>query len=181
MDPFYGQAAEVLDPSEKGRLVINLGEISEDVLKDGRKLYENGLPEAGSNTPTYSSNCGNIPASQSLVYAFDTNNDNRAVQDLGFDGLNDALEAQKFSPYSGYEDPSNDNYQFYLEAEGGILDRYKKYNGVQGNSPVDVTNNNRGNNTLPDVEDVNRDNTMNTINAYFFPTLFIIFMSVQMF
>ena len=167
MDPFYGQAAEVLDPSEKGKLVINLGEISEDVLKDGRKLYENGLPEAGSNTPTYSSNWGNIPASQSLVYAFDTNNDNRAVQDLGFDGLNDALEAQKFSPYSSYEDPSNDNYQFYLEAEGGILDRYKKYNGVQGNSPVDVTNNNRGNNTLPDVEDVNRDNTMNTINAYF--------------
>src|SRR5690606_47657 len=39
--------------------------------------------------------------------------------------------------------------------------------GTQGNSPVQLTDNNRGSTTYPDVEDVNRDNTMNTIDAYY--------------
>nr|WP_321539473.1 cell surface protein SprA [Flavobacterium piscinae] len=62
---------------------------------------------------------------------------------------------------------SADNYQFYLDATGNVIERYKNYNGLERNSPVTVTDNNRGNSTLPDVEDINRDNTMNTINAYF--------------
>jgi cell surface protein SprA len=32
---------------------------------------------------------------------------------------------------------------------------------------VDINNANRGSSTVPDVEDINRDNTMNTINAYY--------------
>jgi cell surface protein SprA len=46
------------------------------------------------------------------------------------------------------------------------MERYKNYNGVE-NSIVDITNANRGSTTVPDVEDINRDNTMNTINAYY--------------
>ncbi len=169
MDPYYnnGNPDDYIDPTNVGKLVINLGEISEDILKDGRKLYENGLPEAGAIEATIQTSWGQIPSSQSLIYAFDTNEANRNVQDAGFDGLLDAEEAAKFTDYAGYSDPAGDNYQFYLTATGDVINRYKSYNGFQGNSPVNVTNADRGNTTYPDVEDVNRDNTMNTINAYF--------------
>lgn len=167
MDPYFGNTGDRVDPSNNGKLVFNLGEISEDILRDGRKLYENGLPEVGSNQTTINSAWGQVPSSQSLIYAFDTNEANRAVQDAGFDGLTDAQEAVKFPNFSSFPDPAGDNYRFYLDADGDVINRYRDYNGFEGNSPVNVTNNNRGNTTFPDVEDVNRDNTMNTINAYF--------------
>jgi cell surface protein SprA len=165
MDPFKdGQ----VPTTNEGKLFINLGQISEDVLRDGRKQYENGLPESGGVQNSTSTVWGEIPISQSLIYAFDTNQGNRSVQDVGFDGLNDAGEATKFpAAFSAEVDPAGDNYKFFLDATGSVLERYKNYNGLEKNSPVDVTNNNRGNSTLPDVEDINRDNTMNTINAYY--------------
>lgn len=152
-----------------GKLYFNLGEISEDVLKDGRKQYENGLPGAGSNQNTVASIWGRVPASQSLIYAFDTSDANRASQDVGLDGINDAQEAMLDGAgnFAGLSDPAADNYQFYLDVNGNVLERYKNYNGLERNSPVDVTDNNRGNSTLPDVEDINRDNTMNTIDSYY--------------
>ncbi|MQP25323.1 cell surface protein SprA [Flavobacterium sp. LMO8] len=167
LDPYYGNPGDVADPTNTGEIVFNLGEISEDALRDGRKQYENGLPESNSSQPVVSTSWGEVPASQSLIYAFDTNNTNRAVQDAGFDGLTDVDEALKFPAFAGQVDPSADNYQFYLNTSGDIVSRYKNYNGFEGNSPVNVTDTNRGNTTFPDVEDVNRDNTMNTINAYF--------------
>lgn len=167
LDPFVGNPGDTSNPFNSGQLRINLGEISEDVLKDGRKMYENGLPEAGSNQATISTAWGKAPASQSLIYAFDTNEGNRAVQDLGFNGLTDDEEAQMFPAFAGIADPAQDNYENFLAAQGNVLDRYKRYNGVQGNSPVNLSDNNRGSTTLPDVEDVNRDNTMNTIDAYY--------------
>lgn len=167
MDPFYGTPDDVTDPTNSGKIVFNLGEISEDVLRDGKKLYENGLPEVGSSAPTIATAWGEVPASQSLIYAFDTSDANRAVQDTGFDGLLDAEEAVKYPQFAGQPDPAADNYNFYLNTGGSVLERYRDYNGTQGNSPVNVTDTNRGNTTYPDVEDVNRDNTMNTINAYF--------------
>ena len=167
MDPYYGNPADVSDPTNSGKIVFNLGEISEDILRDGKKLYENGLPEVGSSSPTVSTAWGQVPASQSLIYAFDTSEANRNVQDTGFDGLLDAEEAIKYSAFAGQPDPAADNYNYYLNASGSVIDRYRNYNSNQGNSPVTVTDTNRGSTTYPDVEDVNRDNTMNTINAYF--------------
>lgn len=167
LDPYYNEQGQVENAGNVGKLVFNLGEISEDVLKDGRKLYENGLPEAGAVTATNPTAWGKTPASQSLVYAFDTNEGNRAVQDLGLNGLSDAEEAAQFPDFAGNPDPAADNYQFYLSATGNVIDRYRNYNGTQGNSPVNVTDTNRGSTTFPDVEDINRDNTMNTINAYY--------------
>ncbi|UGS22361.1 T9SS outer membrane translocon Sov/SprA [Flavobacterium cyclinae] len=167
MDPYYGNAGDKADPTNTGKLVFNLGEISEDILRDGRKLYENGLPETDATQPVVSTAWGQVPASQSLIYAFDTNEANRNVQDAGFDGLTDLGEASKYPDFASYPDPAADNYQFYLQNSGDIITRYRNYNGFEGNSPVNVTNDNRGNTTFPDVEDVNRDNTMNTINAYF--------------
>ena len=149
-----------------GNLVFNLGSISEDILKDGKKLYENGLPTQNSQQIINNSSWGISPATQSLVYTFDSDANNRSVQDLGYDGLNDQDESEKY--FNGpNSDPAGDNYQYYLNTQGGILNRYKNYNGTQGNSPVSINDGNRGSTTVPDTEDVNQDNTMNTIDSYF--------------
>jgi cell surface protein SprA len=170
MDPYYNEGAgnpkENLD-ANTGKVYFNLGEISEDILQDGKKQFENGLPAIGSTLPTLPSIWGKVPSSQSLVYAFDVDATNRSVQDVGLDGLTDADEGAVYNNYATQPDPAADNYQFYLTANGNVLDRYKNYNNVQNNSPVEVTNDNRGNSTYPDVEDINRDNTMNTVNAYY--------------
>ena len=161
MDPYVDGIA-----TGPGELVINLGNISEDILNDGRKQYENGLPGLNSNDLTTSTVWGEVPATQSLVYAFDASETNRSLQDIGFDGLDDSREAAQ--GYNGPpEDPALDNFQYYLNRDGGILERYIDFNNTEGNSPVTVTNTDRGSTTLPDVEDVNRDLTMNTINSYF--------------
>lgn len=165
LDPYYYDGA-VVNPTNTGKLTFNLGEISEDVLKDGKKLYENGIPVPGANQNVQTSPWGKIPTSQSLIYAFDTNEANRTIQDLGLNGLNDAEEAIKYPGFAGL-DPAQDNYNYYLNSSGNILDRYKNYNGTEGNSPVNVSDTNRGSTTVPDVEDINRDNTMNTIDAYY--------------
>ncbi|NND62877.1 MAG: cell surface protein SprA, partial [Flavobacteriaceae bacterium] len=164
MDPFiYEENAT----NNGGRLTFNLGNISEDVLKDGRKQYENGLPEDGGTLNTIATSWGKVPANQSLIYTFNTTGQERTNQDIGFDGLNDAAEAGQFPSFSSLPDPANDNYQYFLQAEGSILERYLQFNGTEGNSPEALSNTNRGSNAQPDVEDINRDNTMNTVDSYF--------------
>ena len=168
-DPYYEDGP--ITTSTGGTLKINLGSISEDVLKDGRKLYENGLPNNGSTAANEvnGSIWGNTPINQALVYAFDTQGQERTNQDVGLDGLNDIDEGSIYNPAhaENSEDPAGDNYTYYLNTTGSILERYYNYNGTQGNSPVDVSDTNRGSTTLPDVEDLNRDNTMNTIDSYY--------------
>ena len=146
-DPFQDNPA-----NPGGKLVFDLGNISEDIIKDGRKLYENGLPQDGDKSLLPVTTWGTVvPQNQSLIYAFDTTGQERTNQDVGYDG----------------DDPANDNYTYFLNADGDIFERYKKYNGVEGNTPDTFTNTDRGANTQPDVEDINRDNTMNTIDSYF--------------
>ena len=164
LDPYVGKGQ--VPQSNTGKIYFNLGEISEDVLKDGRKQYENGLgPDQILVTPQPL--WGDVPASQSLIYAFDTNVENRKNQDIGLDGLANANEGAVYTNFASELDPAADDYRFYLNASGGIVERYKNYNGTEGNSPVAINDNNRGSSTVPDVEDINRDNTMNTINAYY--------------
>ncbi len=163
LDPFIN------NPSNTGgTLTINLGNISEDVLRDGRKQYENGLPDGSVNNDIFNTTAwGRTPANQSLIYAFDSTGEARTLQDVGYDGLDDVAEGNMFGDFAILDDPSGDNYQYYLNAEGDIFERYSKYNGTERNSPEQVTDTNRGNTTQPDVEDINRDNTMNTIDSYF--------------
>ncbi|WP_299551919.1 cell surface protein SprA [Seonamhaeicola sp.] len=150
-----------------GKLVFNLGNISEDVIKDGKKLYENGLPADGDISLLPTTSWGTVtPQNQSLIYAFDTTGQERVNQDVGYDGYDDAEEASVFGANFG-PDPANDNYSYFLDTEGDIFERYKKYNGVEGNTPDTFTDTERAANTQPDVEDINRDNTMNTIDSYF--------------
>src|SRR5690606_38149202 len=136
-----------------GKLFFNLGYISEDVLQDGMKQYENGLPTPSNDTPTISSVWGKVPASTALIYAFDNDANNRIYQDVGLDGLSDDEERAKFPNFAHLPDPSADNYEFFLTAKGDIVSRYKNYNGLQGNTPIQFTDTNRGNSNLPDTED----------------------------
>lgn len=155
-----------------GKLTVNLGNISEDILKDGKKQFENGLPEDGDISFLAPTVYGSIvPRNQSLIYAFSTTGQQRRNQDVGYDGYDDSEEAvpgdPRYTPFAGLEDPSKDNYKYFLQADGDIFERYKLYNGLEGNSPDTFTDTNRGSTPQPDVEDINRDNTMNTIDSYF--------------
>lgn len=161
-DPFLDNTS-----SQGGKLYINLGNISEDVLKDGKKQYENGLPEDGDVSLLEPTDYNSVvPQNQSLIYTFATTGQERANQDVGLDGYDDAEEMSVYGTQFG-EDPAKDNYTYYLNTDGNIFDRYKQYNGQEGNTPDVFTDTNRGSTTQPDVEDINRDNTMNTINSYY--------------
>lgn len=164
MDPFIYPETQ---SNPGGVLSFNLGNISEDVLKDGRMQFENGLPDDGSDFDTIETEWGKVPTNQAMVYAFSNDPNVRVHQDIGLDGLNDSEEAARYPLFAGLEDPANDNYVYYLKAEGGVLERYYRYNGTEGNSPVEVSNSDRGNSIKPDTEDINGDNTMNTINSYY--------------
>lgn len=161
LDPYYQDGVVAGD---EGSLIFNLGSISEDILKDGRKQYENGLPLDNNPALVNTTSFGKVPSTQSLVYAFNADSGNRAIQDAGYDGMLNDEEATVYS--NPGPDPALDDYQFYLEATGSIPQRYKNYNNPQGNSPVQVGDNNRGSTTLPDVEDIDRDLTMNTVDNY---------------
>ncbi|WP_050809627.1 T9SS outer membrane translocon Sov/SprA [Ochrovirga pacifica] len=160
--------------NQKGSLYFNLGSISEDVLKDSRKSFENGLPEDGDQNAIETTNLADIPTEKSLLYAFGSGDAARRNQDVGLDGMNDDRERERFPEVAALEDPSSDNYQFFrgsnLDAQNAsILTRYKNYNNPQGNSPTAGLNNedypiSATNN--PDVEDADRDQTMNTLDAY---------------
>ena len=54
-----------------GDFYINLGEVSEDVLKDGKKFYESGMPVDGSHSWT-TTQWGKIPTQSTITYAFAT-------------------------------------------------------------------------------------------------------------
>ncbi len=168
------------DPiNQVGDLYFNLGNISEDVLKDNRKMYENGLPIDGLDTNTTTTVWGKVPTNPSIIYAFDENDASRINQDIGLDGLTDADEGtlvQSISPIlANLQDPASDNYQYYRGGEldaldASIISRYKLFNNTQGNSPTlnqSPESFPTSATTYPDVEDINRDQTMNTVESYF--------------
>ena len=191
-----------LDPdnpnTEGGDLYFNLGEVSEDILKDGYKSYENGLPTDGSDQYMLETVWGRVSTQTSLTYAFDNTADSRRLQDVGLDGLSDDDEfthssyvafveelRSKLSPtviaemeqnaFSPLNDPAGDNYHFYRgydydEQELSILERYKHYNGTEGNSlSSDEADDGlyQSSRSVPDVEDINGDNTLNEYERYF--------------
>lgn len=176
-----------------GQLYFNLGNISEDILRDGKRQYENGLPTPTNNTRVDETSVwGKVPSIPiQVTNAFSNTPADRQYQDVGFDGLQDEEEKTKFAPYlsslasvygtgspvyqKAQADPSGDNFKAYRDASfdqqpvAGILPRYKNINNPHGNSPI------AGNNTqfvnaftqYPDAEELNRDNTMNEVEEYF--------------
>tara|TARA_B100000035_G_scaffold82447_1_gene69099 strand:+ start:39481 stop:46905 length:7425 start_codon:yes stop_codon:yes gene_type:complete len=156
MDPFN----EDSENSSGGEFYFNLGNVSEDLLRDGRKSFENGLPPDGdydaySNELEYTS-WGVVPNTQVVVNAFNNNLSSRQFQDIGFDGLSDNQELAYFNNYISkiqnhisdpniiskiINDPSADNFNYYRDDDYdtdqvSIRDRYKDYNNPDGNSPT---------------------------------------------
>ncbi|MFC4262244.1 cell surface protein SprA [Ferruginibacter yonginensis] len=172
-----------------GKLYFNLGNISEDVLKDGRRFYENGLPTPNAPAPIDTTVWGNVPRNPiQVTNAFSNNPDDRKFQDIGLDGMSDTAEVRKRQAYlntiaanfginsAAYQnallDPSSDDYKHYRNASftgtDGILARYKNYNSPEGNSPIDNGGQFTSAATLyPDAEDFNRDNTLNETEEYY--------------
>ncbi len=195
MDPFIeGENGRVLDGvfnennTTGGRLVFNLGEISEDVMKDSRHAFENGLPADGDISETGENEWGRITQQQYLTPGFDNSEESRPNQDVGLDGLDSEAEAAFFADRfinrlnvdadalaQIMDDPSADKFQYYLGSELDqnnvkILERYKKFNGMENNTPI-ISNNNlpytpSGSNE-PDNEDLNNDNTINETENYY--------------
>lgn len=167
--------------NQVGDLYINLGNISEDIVKDNRKMFENGLPEDGLKVDGNNVNrtiWGDVPRNPSIIYAFSEEDAARVNQDLGFDGLTN-LEEQELADidakYRALQDPAADDFQFFrgsnLDAiDASIISRYKNYNNTQGNSPTlnqSPESYPTSSTTYPDVEDINRDQTMNTVESFF--------------
>ncbi|MCC7525451.1 MAG: cell surface protein SprA, partial [Chitinophagaceae bacterium] len=187
----------VLDPFIKntnpigGDLYFNLGNVSEDVLKDGKRAYENGLPTPKIPAQTDQSIWGTVPVNPiQVTQAFSNDPADRPFQDVGFDGNTDddekilhqqylqILESTLGSNATAYQqalaDPSSDNFRYYRDAafdqsNTGILGRYKNFNGPHGNSPVSSENSQFSSaaTLYPDAEDLNKDNTLNENEEYF--------------
>ncbi|MDT7832692.1 cell surface protein SprA [Flavobacteriaceae bacterium S356] len=174
--------------NQVGELYFHLGNISEDILKDNRKMYENGLPADGlkvNNVNVTRTNWGDMPLAQSILYAFDESDASRTNQDLGLDGLTNLEEANKIKADLGLTDaqiatifngdPSSDDFVYYRGSnqdavDASIISRYKFFNNTQGNSPTlnqSPESFPTSSTTYPDVEDINRDQTMNTVESYY--------------
>ena len=205
MDPFLTNPDAAY---EGGDLYIDLGDISEDILRDGKKSFEHGLPLNGDESMIDKTIWGRSPRTTSTVVAFANEAGARAKQDVGLNGLTSAQERgedpdyiflfndknpyQEYintlrgkvnptvlalwedDPYSPLNDPAGDDYHYYRgddfdKNETPILQRYKHYNGTEGNSPEMDNNASYGTaSTLqPDIEDINQDNTLNDSERFY--------------
>lgn len=189
LDPFiYNETAN------GGDLYFNLGEISEDILKDEKKFYENGLPVNGDMSQVDTTVWGKVPRQQSTVYAFDNTAGARKLQDVGLNGLS-SEEEMEFPAYQDYLeklrsrlsgetlnqmlndplrlspffDPAGDKFHYFrgsdYDAESvDILTRYKRYNGTEGNSQTTEDSNERYSTASRTTPDVEDINQDNTMN-----------------
>lgn len=190
LDPFIYSRRNGTAAEYGGDFYINLGEVSEDILRDGKKFYESGMPVDGSQS-FVTTQWGKVPTQATVTYSFASAKGARAMQDVGFNGLNDT-EEQAFTSYQDFlnaakakvstavydsiwNDPAADNYHYFRGSdldriEAPILQRYKYINNPQGNSP-DNDSRTEGYDTsyktTPDVEDINQDYTLNEYEKYY--------------
>ena len=188
LDPFIYTRKQGVANQYGGDFYIDLGEVSEDVLHDGKKFYESGMPVDGSQAWT-TTQWGRVPTQSVVTYAFATTSGSRELQDVGFNGLNDTEEKAFYSNYveqipsivtnqaaldSILADPANDDYHYFRgsdldERRADILERYKRINMPQGNSPDSGGSGNLDSSykSTPDVEDINQDYTLNEYERYY--------------
>jgi cell surface protein SprA len=187
MDPFAEDKAG--DENPGGNLVFHLGTVSEDILRDGRKSFEHGLPADGDYTNLDITTWGRVSRQQSLVKAFDNSPQARIFQDIGLDGLNSKDEKTFYKQFlasllplvdatalaKAEKDPSSDDFHYfrgsdYDQEKKDLLERYKFYGNTDGNSPTteqSAESYPTAATSIPDVEDINDDNTLNENEAYF--------------
>ena len=190
LDPFIYTNNQEDARDYGGDFYINLGEVSEDVLHDGKKFYESGMPVDGSESYT-TTQWGKIPTQATVTYAFANTEGAREKQDVGYNGLTDE-EERTFGTYQDFltqiggkvkesvrdsilADSANDDYHYfrgsdYDQLQMPILDRYKRINNPQGNSPDNKSRKesyDTSYKTTPDVEDINQDYTLNEYERYY--------------
>ncbi|MCL2027701.1 MAG: cell surface protein SprA [Bacteroidales bacterium] len=107
MDPFINPDYTRNMNSNGGKLYFNLGDVSEDVLRDGRKAFENGMPTTAFTENVDTTVWGRVPNLQSLVNAFDNDPNSRQFQDIGLDGLSSKLKPGQ---------DLSDEYLFFFES-----------------------------------------------------------------
>jgi len=185
LDPFLNDSMG----TDGGKIVIQLGNISEDILRDSRKFFEHGLPRDSAEASIIDTTMwGRVPRIPNPVNAFGSSPDAREKTDVGLDGLKDNDERTFFHDYledialgvsadclnKTLMDPSNDNFTYFLDEDkfgpgSTLFDRYYYYNGTEGNSPPpkEGDNNVRASTNIPDSEDINNDNTMSENESYF--------------
>ncbi|QBJ87876.1 cell surface protein SprA [Chryseobacterium gleum] len=170
MDPYADGKTLGTDP----KLLLHLGNVSEDVLKDGKMQYENGLPTPGTPSSTTNSNWGVQPKQPPILYAFSTEGDDRKVQDAGYDGLTSDQEAMRFgntfvNPVTNIADPAVDDFVFYLSDKftgsqaASVVERYKYFRNPEGNSEANSLN---VASQTPDAEDINKDYNLDQSENY---------------
>ncbi len=203
MDPFFNTSNSNGEPASNensvnstgGYLYIDLGNISEDIQRDGRKFFENGLPNNPNDqsSPTETTPWGVVPTTQSVVNAFALSQENsNRYQDVGLDGLASVQTDQElrneqlfFEDYLNelppgarqrwQNDPSNDDYHFfrgsdYDQQQLNILQRYKRFNAPEGNSITDEDSPEAyptQQTTIPSSEDINQDQNLAEAESYF--------------
>lgn len=191
MDPFIdGENGEVLDGifntnnTTGGQLVFNLGSVSEDLIPDGRHSFESGYPSDGDESKTKSNEWGRQPDEPFLTNNFEQGA--RDNQDLGLDGLDSEGENGYFSDFINQlnvssdalsqitADPSADDFRYFLDPSydssplgGKILERYKNFNGMDGNSPQQTGNQIQSSTVIPDNEDLNTNLTIESEEEYY--------------
>lgn len=171
----------MMDPHADGKplgnnpkLLLQLGNVSEDVLKDGKIQYENGLPTPNVPAKTTTTNLGVQPEQFPVLYAFSTENEERTAQDVGYDGLDDDNEATKFgtnfiNPVTNTPDPASDNFIFYLSNQfqgalaSSLTERYRYFRNPDGNSK---SNSLEVSSQTPDAEDINKDYNLDQSENY---------------
>lgn len=181
LDPF------IVDRNNRGDMYFNLGFVSEDVLKDSRLAFEQGLVDRNGSQANLmaSSRWSWVPKTQPIVNGFSNDNSLRPIQDVGLDGVGNANEREKFKDFlekvrltlspDAYtiveNDPSTDDFKHYLNSslpKNDIIGLYKFYNGIENNTPISGTSGiPQSSYGTPDNEDINRDNTLNENEAYF--------------
>ena len=192
MDPFIdGENGKVLDGvfnknnTTGGKLIFNLGNISEDIMKDNVHSFENGLSQDYSNEGIKFNEWGRVTTKQYLTKFFENDENARENQDVGLDGLKSSDEADYFkenfldkinltSQVKNVieQDVSADNYKHYLGSNQDnlnlkILERYKNINGMEGNTPLSSNSSfSSQGSPYPENEDLNEDNTLSTLRAF---------------
>jgi cell surface protein SprA len=201
LDPFITSENGVVDDGRTkknnktgGKLVFHLGNISEDVARDSKHAFENGLPPDGNLHDAKNAsrnNFGYVSNQQYITNAFDNATSARKYQDVGFDGLSDEAsdtnEKNTFTEFTNnvdthvsdadakaklLADPSGDDFKYFLDPSldhAKILERYKSYNGLEGNTPIISTGDRftPSATPYPDNEDINADNTVSELEEYY--------------
>jgi cell surface protein SprA len=181
LNPFLDENGNPKADNEDGEIVFQLGNVSEDVLRDNLQFYENALStDQNPSVQSTKTKWGNVPVTAPLVNGFVL--DQIKKQDVGFDGMTDEQERVVHDDWlNSYPtiksslqlDPSGDNFLFYNDESIKSLDmvtRMKNFSGPDGNTPEQADFNNniffRGSRT-PDSEDMDNDRSLDQGEAYY--------------